>query len=235
LLKFGDAQDIDEALFVESFESSDRLESTQAKLFIRKWLRLQRQESINPMSGGTTGFRGPHTVASNCVVAKEVDQVTEQTTLLDKSGCHLSDESFAQFAQDLLKALPTTGEERLDIDLSYNYIHGMPGNNKGVDANLLELAYHQVVRSINITFNPIATVDRINLWLLLKWTGDQYAAEQQKCHRKIIWIPAAFVKSSAWTTMVSSGQEDAVREYHLEYYSRGLDQQVLDALKQQPH
>jgi hypothetical protein len=155
--------------------------------------------------------------------------------LLDKSGCHLSDESFGQFVQDLLKALPKTGEERLDIDLSYNYIHGMPGNNKGVDANLLMLAYHQVVRSINITFNPIATVDRINLWLQLGWTGDKYPTEQQKCHCKIIWIPAAFVKSSAWTTMVSSGQEDAVREYHLEYYSRGLDQQVLDALKQQPH
>jgi hypothetical protein len=230
---YGD--DIDEDIFLEFVDlGTDPRRRAKARVFFRNWVRGKRPDSKrDPIVSGDTGFQGPQGPAiSTGNEVKEVADIDAETTILNLSHRSINDLNFATVVEEIIEKLKriTLTDGGIHIDLSFNHISGIqrPGNNLAVDASLLRLAYDRQVKSINVTYNPIATIDRANLWLRLPWResgpllSHPWPTEQVQCHHKIIWIPFPFVSNKSWHVLVPDEEDQAtVRDYHIKYYSLG--------------
>eukprot|EP01125_Pyxidicula_operculata_P002579 TRINITY_DN12435_c0_g1_i1.p1 TRINITY_DN12435_c0_g1~~TRINITY_DN12435_c0_g1_i1.p1 ORF type:complete len:264 (+),score=22.73 TRINITY_DN12435_c0_g1_i1:26-793(+) len=136
---------------------------------------------------------------------KNIDLKTVK--VLRFARCNLFDED-APIILDLVKSM----ENCTFIDLSHNRLYGeLEVARNVVDPALRSLLSLPQVTVVNITGNPLATVNRKDFFISL-------SPEQAE---KLIFIPAEWVENGGWKVLVP-GNEKIVEEAHAKYYSNNV-------------
>jgi hypothetical protein len=113
----------------------------------------------------------------------------EAVRILDLSENFLGDFD-APYILEFLKTLPNCKY----VNLSNNRLHGFFAESReAVDKALLGILQHSSVEFVNILGNPLASIDRKDLYE--KIAEDE---EQRKLLRKLIFIPLRWLASNNW-------------------------------------
>jgi len=126
---------------------------------------------------------------------------------LDLSDCNLVDQDLPIIA-DFVLSLPNCEI----LNLSYNRFHGMRDGPERIrmDKALEDILVHKKLRFLDVTGNPLASVDRKDLFK--KLTNKQLT--------KLIWIPFSWLEGKGWQSLVADKQaQEVVLTTHRTYYS----------------
>jgi len=207
------------------------------KLFVRKLQsRLYQNASDDPFSSDTSPSKIPQekvlvTPKGVLDLSKEVASISVKLAntpyipldslsslyhkergaikVLNLSACNLVDQDLPTIAH-FVSTLPNCEI----VNLSNNHFHGIgEGKIKArTDKALFSLLDEKPLQYLDITINPLASVDRRDLFEKLKSTHLQ----------KLIWIPFSWLDGRGWRTLIEPTQQNLVLETHRTYYKHTL-------------
>jgi len=172
----------------------------------------QPKASIDPKTLNLTGLVMPLAFASAAPsfakkTVKEYYTSEKEGVFYDVvnfSGNHLLDDDLPEIAKAISKWNPKI------VNLSNNRFHGYDMRyRKEVDKALQDILAVSSVKYVDITANPLASVDRKDLFNLLN-------KEQLK---KLIWIPKNWINGGNWKVMIDNKSfHPEIEKTHKEYY-----------------
>lgn len=124
---------------------------------------------------------------------------------IDMSNCQLLDEDMIYIADTV-----HLFDNCFEINLSGNRFHGLKDNT--VDYHLFRILRQASIRHVIITHNPIASIDR----------KDLFTKMSENDLRKLIWIPKQMLQGYGWKNVLPDYNNSLfklVEEAHLKYYN----------------